>query len=541
MPNLKLATSFFYRHQTGCYLLLGLLFLIINAAIYLQNQAHSFYFEDETEHVTLAWMMRNYDSTLYRDLSTNHQPLPILVAFLFLSVIKFTTLFRFISLLRLGMILISAAGAGIVIWRFKLQGLLSVIVLETIKVYFLGYHLLAESLVIYAVVFLTALLIEKIFIHPAQTSLHDTVDAILSAVAIWIIGFNLAMLWPFLIISLIMLFWVSTNHSKKIFGLTALILVASIFLVIPPVEWFRESVSNVLTYFLPYQASVTGPTSLWRVLFFPLLAFSNLNTLLGLFLSIQTLILTYSIWQSRKKIKKIKSLLMGLLIYLLIVSLNPRIDQIDVIYYTGFHLLPFLAGYLTLTIAASLWTFQALPRKNRTQNLIILTCLFIPLIFISSRWYGEQKDVLTEHIIQYQRFEIIGTAIASLRQPGQNLWVGPIHGYLNLVAHLPLADRQNAHLDWALNSPILYQEFIDEMENHPPDYIYYPDHGHDRYYQLILPYLQKEYTSISTQDHKQTEFYILTQNLDVTSPDNWQTFRNLNLEPPRTLLQDKVQ
>ncbi len=532
--------SWVKTHQQIVLVTLTLLFVLMNGFLFLQNQAHSFYFEDETEHITLGWMMSQFGSKLYQDLSTNHQPLPIFIGYIFTLIIPTTHFFRFITLLRLMMIGLSVIGTGVIVWKYRWSGFLTILLIEPLKVYFFGFHLLAESLVIYPIAYLMLWLIHLFW--STQPQPESSLEGILLAICFWIIGFNLAMLWPFLIFYLGILLFKASARIKKSFFLTGLGLVILTFLVVSPFDWWRESVWNIWQYFLPYQATTGTTVNYGKVLIYPWLGWFHLNTLTGQILALLSLLFSASaVMMIRQSSQKKSTFIQLMVIYGCLVLLNLRIDQVSVLYYTGFHLLPYLVGLSAITFQLTVEILRSLSPTHKLRGKALFITLFLLLFVLSSHWYTESKNQVIEHTIQYQRFELVGQAIKMISHPGQRLWVGPLHGYVNLIAGLPLADRQNAHLDWVLQSASMKQNFNNELSHNLPEFVYYPDHAHDKYYQLWLPILTEKYTPILTENQRPTELFILNQVSDSFSEEDWQHLAQLGFYPTRTFPTNTLQ
>ena len=133
MKNLK-KQSFFRKIFP---ILLFLIFSILQF-YFLRDKTQSWYFQDETEHITLGWMMLKFGKHLYRDLSTNHQPLPILLGYIINLVFPSEILFGFIERIRLVIFAWHFACGIYLVLRFKERGLLTVIFYQSLNYLFLA-------------------------------------------------------------------------------------------------------------------------------------------------------------------------------------------------------------------------------------------------------------------------------------------------------------------------------------------------------------------------------------------------------------------
>jgi len=119
------------------------------------QHSYAWYFQDETDHLVPAWMMFKYHWKLYRDLSTNHQPIPILYSLLIIRFAKFKTLWQLIPQIRLSLLAFGLISGVVAIWRFKFKGFLAWLNLILISYYFFGFHVLSEVFAAYAILIIT--------------------------------------------------------------------------------------------------------------------------------------------------------------------------------------------------------------------------------------------------------------------------------------------------------------------------------------------------------------------------------------------------
>jgi hypothetical protein len=114
------------------------LFLVFFAILFIgvRNQSMSWYFQDETEHVAVGWMLIHFHRQMYTDLSSLHQPLPIFVGGILSRIIPFTTFFECIDRLRISMWLFALVTSFVMTLRFRWKGLLAVFLTYSLGQYF---------------------------------------------------------------------------------------------------------------------------------------------------------------------------------------------------------------------------------------------------------------------------------------------------------------------------------------------------------------------------------------------------------------------
>ena len=454
-------------------ILLGLFFVI--HFFFWWSHTHSLYFEDETEHLTPAWMMIHHDRRLYSDISTNHQPIPILVSGIFLQMYPFSDLYQLITGVRLLMYGLSFLGALVLVWRFGYSGLVTAVLLELIKYFFFGYYLLQESLAVYPLLWVMGLVLESFFSSKGRPT-----DGLLLGVGVFLAGFSLLPLAP-LLLGLTGLYF----YQKKvtilpgiltIFGLTCVL-----FLFISPIGWFRETILNNYTYFLPDYLPISGTVDWLTVWLYPLTAWFHPATSSGIFLIACQLMMAVSLFLLWKKMTwptKVGLLLVwGILPLADIRTLNH-----SGMYYAGFHALPLLAGYGCL--AGFLWSraYQiSLPVIKKW--LVLILVLSMLGVFSHSLFFLPKGDKVLDYQTAYSSFQRTAEVINLFRREGDRLFAGPLHGYMNILTDTGLYTRFNAHLNWVYRNPQTDIDFRKLIENDSPEFIYFPKSPDNAFYQ----------------------------------------------------------
>ena len=479
------------------YLILGVSGLII--LIYgVRTHSESWYFQDENEHLTPAWMMNNQGSVLYRDLSTNHQPLPIIVSRLLVKLVPFNTLFELIDRFRIVMFLGLIGICAVLVWQVRSAGLLTGLIMMSMSYYYLGWHVLAESLTAGTVALLILLLLQQWWpdAKPRPVSL---IKVILFGIGVFWTVFNLLSLWPFAAVIVGIYGW-KLNPKQRMVLLSSLVIpTLLLFLIIPPVDWFRETITNVWLYFLP-EKSLSGWLSPLAFLSYPLLHLGALQSVIGRFFLLSSGILLMSgcwlVVNKRLALKRDWPKLV--LIWIVITLLNNRVDQAQAAFYEGFHLWPYVAGWSALVsfVAVQAIEFMSSLAKKRW----LLLGLFALIIVNNIVWLTERPDKLSEYYINYDPYQSTANAIRAIKEPGETLLTGPDGaGLVNILAEVSLADRQNFHLPWSWRSPQLQAEFKQMMNERPPTYVYFQvkDNG---YYNYMKPILDAEYLPLLRPD-----------------------------------------
>ncbi|MCJ7740197.1 hypothetical protein MUP32_02660 [Candidatus Microgenomates bacterium] len=496
---------------------------------FLAKRTQSFNFADENEHLTPAWEMVRRNKSLYQDLSTNHQPLPILSAYVFFKTVPVANAFMLIERVRQFVFFLSFLGAFFITLRFGLRGLIASILIELIKFYFFGYHLLAESLVIYPLMYMAGVMVEYSFfkIGPRKNSLLLKLDDGVFGFCLFWIAFNLSPLWPFLIFSL--LYYLRVRMTKKeppaILFISFGIFTALLFLMINPFSWFRETVVNNYRYYLPYQASFTIKEIFYYLVYPCLSIFNSHQPIAKYYLALLSCGLVYIVIFLRQT--KSRNTCSWLFLYFLLILLNLRTTSMNIGFYTAFHVLP-QAAFLTMLIVG-------IADLNIRKPLILFSFLALSImIFNATLWWRESVsyDKFNEHFIQFGNEESIGMALPAVKNEKDTLLAGPQSGFINIFADIPLATRQTAYLAWGYRCPALKQEFETILGKSAPTFIYFPA-SDNPYYLALFPLLEKNYARIQRTFGGETDLYILNTEIGKRTPEQWKKFADLLYQPPK--------
>lgn len=500
-------------------LVLLILFIVLSSVLFLglRKYSQSFYFQDETEHVTMGWMMNNFGRNLYTDLSTNHQPIPIFFGAVVMKIVSYDTLFVLIERIRIVMFgFFFLTGLGLV-FRFRERGLFAFLLTFALGYYYFAWHVLAESLAAPAVLFLVLLVCEKLFTavttKDAQKGLFDIVIAAISLV--WI-GFNLLPLWPFCLLVAGYLFFMASKQERIYGVVTALVCVAFVFSFVSPEDWYRESVDNNIRYFIGFEEART--TNEWlTILFYPFLVLLKPGDPIAQMFIIPLILmlgsLVFHLYKNGLSAKSIKTILAKIIfVYIFLISLNPRVYDFPVAFYIGFHLFPYVAAFFAIFASSIFYIYH--PKKQIYK--LALVGLVIPLFALNAQWSFSEKDKLNEYYVQYGTYESYAQLVRVFKADGDTFFSAPNgHGYLNIISGLPIAGRQLFHLEWAYRSPQLRSEFHELFKTNLPIFVYLTEDT-SGYHTELVPILKSGYSEL-LHDAKRTHLYFSKQRVAETT------------------------
>ena len=422
----------------------------------LSNQRSlSFHFVDEEEHIVTASFM-NQGYRVYQDLSVNHQPLVYLGSSWLQKIIKPQSIFLLIKWHRLAVFGYAALWSVLLVWRFGLVGLLFAGVFEWLKFYSFGNLWLMESLAVYPAVYLFASFLEA----GLSNKWPKKRESIFLGFSSFLVMFNLVPLWPWL--GLIWLVYLIKNRKMFLRQLVGLLIpTAILFILVSPIDWFRETINYNVIYAMPQLSTVKTVDDWLKIIFFPLVSFLTRNSFqAGV---IRWLFSGFLIsWLVVKK-RKIGWLI---LIYFLLVLSNLRVSSPGAVFYDGFHLLPW-TGLLLISFLICLKQV-----KNRAV-LAVFAVLGIGLFLNRNMPYFWQTDSVNEYHINYSRFDDLNFAVKILTEPGDRLAILTGESLIYWNTGVKPATRQVVYYAWEHDVPRLKEEYKKAFyDDDPPEFIF---------------------------------------------------------------------
>ncbi|MFC1627007.1 hypothetical protein ACFL18_00435 [Patescibacteria group bacterium] len=479
------------------FLVLG---IILTGVFRLSSQrALSFHFVDEEDHIVTASLM-NQGYKLYKDLSVNHQPLVYLGSSWLQKIAKPTNMLVLIKWHRLAIFFYSAIWSILLVWKFRKTGLLFVAMFEWLKFYLFGNLWLMESLAVYPTVYL--------FASWLQSGLSNVwpkkKEAIFLGFCSFLVVFNLVPLWPWL--GVVWLIYLIKN--KKQFWwllLGTLIPTIILFILVSPIDWFRETITYNVVYAMPRLSAVKTLNDWLKIIFFPFFSLVTKGSfqakVIG-FLTIGWLVGLINLLKINRK-----KFLWLLTMYPLLVLANLRVLSPTLVFYLGFHLLPWL-GLLLVVFLISL---------KEVKKLIVLIIFLvggISLLLDKNMPYFWKTDALNEYHINYSQFNDINFAVKILAEENDRLAVLTSESLIYWNTGVAPATRQVVYYAWELDVPELKADYEKVFYgDNPPEFIYGSQEKN---------LVEQKYAGLLKND-KLTELYVRkdkVKNIDQSQIDN---------------------
>lgn len=422
---------------------------------------------------------------LYSEVFFNHQPLPAYISYAIQAIYQPQSIYELILRHRMLLIYFFAAADVLLVIRFGLVGFLFALLFETTKGFLFGERFLAESMIVYPLVYLLGLVwqITKYRFEP-----------ILIGVATWFVVFSRE---PYIPLTLFFLLF----HRSK--------LAISIFILLSAVTVFTHDIYafwwNVVT--LNLQQSTQGLSL--SAFFYPILIFFAGQWNLFRWIEVTlTLILFVSLVRSRKYI---------FLIFLALALANIRPVEPGTVYYAAFHHLV----YYALLVASVLFLWK---------GSFILVAALIVLAFLSPHSYlNENVDRVEQFGIGYGHYIMQGEIIRRLADPTHTLFLEEWDDLIYWQAKLPSSYRYSWYTSRMRNYS-LYRNAREVMfKDYPPDFYYGQCAGE----QTSLPdFLQDDYLRL-TQGATPTCIFVKKALAAKIPDERWRSVLDFSIDKPQ--------
>jgi hypothetical protein len=449
-------------------------------------RSHIFFlnFVDEDDNMVIG----NYVSEgkkLYLDVFSQHQPIPYLMSSAIQQTISPENIFMNVKRHREFVILWSLVWIFILTYRFGWPVYGASLVIELAKINFLGNLFLAESLVVYPLLYVMSyLLLTKKYL--VNYELWFVIGLI------GFMGFTLAPLWP-LLAALIIWIYAHTDRKKSfliISVLIALIFVSLLSLYSGVGDYWRQVVVINYQYYLPLTSELGVGESLLKAFTAPIFVLINGHStpllLLLKILSVGFILELFFLIKSKHYVRSC------ILFAALGLSSLRYIDPSQTLY-GAFHMLP----WFSLLV---LFNFTQI--HVRTIRIIIIFCVVVAATMLARVSLWDQRDPATDYYVHYSPHEDVSQAVTILSQDSpQTIWVEPVSYWPYWHTFAKPYSSMIFYYGWMDQVPLLKDSLTTKLQAGLPTIIIIDDQGLG-----IGSYIQ-QYQPLS-RDGKPTSLYL---------------------------------
>ena len=382
-----------------------------------RSHIFSLNFVDEDDNIVIGNYVKE-GKVLYQDVFSQHQPSMFILSADLQSIFKPDNILMVIKRHREFVIVWSLMWLIILSARFGLFVLIPGILLELSKITLLGNLFLAESLVIYPLIYLTLYLI-------VPKSSSRLWEYWVISLIFWFLWFSLAPLWPLLIICLCMIFYQSSHKPLLIQTIITLGLLSTLYLTqyISLKDYYYDVIFINYKYYIPLTTPVGLPTSIIKAFFAPIYGLLSPKSgellILIRMLSLGIILKTIYLIIDKKYFKA------GIIFLVLGLSSLRYIEPSNTLY-GAFHMLPWFALLISLNFV-DLAHFSRMRMIQKIFQVVILVLVFASVINVAKVNLWDHRTPSTDFYVHYSPSEDIRTIVSILSQDvEQTIWVEPV-------------------------------------------------------------------------------------------------------------------
>lgn len=480
-------------------------FLLFISLIYFR-QATTFSFVDEYTNIVAGYFLNN-GKYLYTDIVFHHQLLMPYISSLFQQITHPDSLYKVILYHRIFVILFAIVMDLLLIYRFRYIGIGFILFFEPLKYYLFGNLFLAESLIVYPLIYLLGLVWEN-----TKMKTITPFELLLSTFFTWFVIF---MREPFIPLALVMYFfllWKTHTVRLKFFSLLLLtILSLTALLTVNLKDYFYQLVTLNTTIVVGLEAN---PPNFFISFFYPLfILFENhWNFYRGILVGLDIIFLFTLGFLFYKKKNLIRITMLLVLLYLA----NIRWVSSTTNFYLGYHATVWFGMFCFVTFLLIKETY--LQNKKIAYSLLLgSVIIFMGMLFYPASYLWERIDREQTFTINYGKFSSNGKVISILSSPTDTLFAEYWDTLLYWQAGVNPSYKYSMYLPIAHSVPIFRNERTRMFKNNPPTF-YYTDCVNNKVFDLLPKETEELYEPLYFSD-KPTCLFITKKKVQTLSED----------------------
>ncbi len=500
-----------------------LTFLFIAVALFISKvyyeRVSSFSFFDEYADIIVGYFMVK-GKTIYSEIFFNHQMIPVYISYIIQAVLHPETLYKLILYHRLFIVGFSLLMNGLLVYRFKTVGLAFMCVFELTKYYLFGNLFLAESMIVYPLVYMFCLVWEKL-----DGKRISGINYLLGGVFTWFVVFSREPYVPLVVFLYLVLIIGKKHRREKIISLSALAALSFITFFTVPMKDYLYQIANV--NFMSIFSMETKKNNIFgsgmlQIFFYPFYIFfsGKWNYFREILIGLDILFFLGLVGYIQKKaMNKI------LLIFFTLGLANVRIVTPGEVFFGSFHLIIWYGLFIVIVFLGVKFLFQYY-RQNVVKYVLSLCILFFFsfLLLSPESFLKEKVDTNTDFTNNYARFYSIGEIIKTLASPNDALFIDMTDSLVYWQAGL------DSTYPYTLYYPVMdrilkYKEIrLAMFQNTPPDFYYV--HCPEGQFVFIPQKYRAEYVEL-LYNNEQTCVYINKQKASSIPEDKLRDAKNL--------------
>jgi hypothetical protein len=427
--------------------------------------------------------------------------------------------------------LFSVLMSSILIVRFRWVAVWFVLIFELTKYYLFGNLFLAESLVAYLLVYMVGIAWLKFH----QKELPSKIDLITVAVSTWMVAFLREPFIPLAGLMFLFIFFDKNHLKTKVLCIAGMMLSAlwMISTVIFEDYFFNMFILNFGGYIQEELGSkgVAGIGAL-KIIFYPIYIFiGGLSTDFRIILLLLSCVFVISI--GFLLIRKKYSLVIAIFAVLSLANIRFRDPGSE--FYSGFHMLPWYALYIFITLFLVEYLRKATKLKWY-MYIVGVMVIGVLLVAVKSPYSTIIRDVdrYEEFSTNYGRFYVNGEVINILSDADDKVFVDDWDTLVYWQTGL------DSSYTYAMYFPVMnsVDKFSTEREKMfmktPPEF-YYTDCGQNKNRNPLPSQIQNQYINLYF-DNEETCLYVLKSKAVTITAQQWEKINEFGFYIPENIL-----
>lgn len=500
-----------------------LTFLFIVLALYISKiyyeRVSSFSFFDEYADIIVGYFMVK-GKTIYSEIFFNHQMIPVYISYVIQLILHPGSLYKLILYHRLFIIGFSLLMNGLLVYRFKTVGLAFMFVFELTKYYLFGNLFLAESMIVYPLVYLFCVVWEKL-----DGKRISGINFFLGGLFTWFVIFSREPYVPLVVFLYLVLIIGKKNMKEKIVSFFTFVILSLITFFTVPIKDYLYQIANVnfmSIFSMEAKTNNIFGSGMLQIFFYPIYIFfsGKWNYFREILIGLDILFFIGLVGYIQKKaISKI------LLIFFTLGFANARIVIPGEVFFGSFHLMIWYGLFIVIVFLGIKFLFQYYKQNIVRYALSLYIFLFFSFLLLSPQSFLKEKvDTNTDFTNNYARFYSVGEIIKALASPNDTLFIDMADSLVYWQAGL------DAPYPYTLYYPVMdripkYKEIrLTMFQNTPPDfyYVYCPEGQ----YVFIPQKYRAEYVEL-LYNNEQTCIYINKQKVNSIPENKLRDAKNL--------------
>lgn len=446
-------------------IILATLLLLVITGFFYSQKALSFRFVDEEDNFVFGKYLTRGEK-IYDDLISNHQPMTYILSYAVQKSSSPNSVFQLVSNHRYALIAWAIFWSILLAYYFGFGVLIFSLIFELTKIYLLGNLFLAESLIVYPLLFIVGSILflkEKL----------DTFKLILWGICLGLSAFLLSPIWPLLATSLVLVLIKQKGQAFKSLGLISAgvaVPVVLTFIFSDFIGYFYYNIWANLSYTVPAYRHEPWISTIVKSFFSPLISFlpAPINPTLWAIRIFSLLLIINLLWKRNIKI--------GVIIFILLGLTNLRFINPGDEGYAGFHILPWYGLLIFISSLISVSNLETIKRKRIfILNVTALTVISVLSLNFAKTGLFYKSDVMKDYYINYSTYISIGDTIKSIKQADNTLFVSPNSWLIYWQADINHLPKLYGYYAWMSGLPKLHQAILNSFETNPPTFFYCDD------------------------------------------------------------------